>query len=137
MVAENLGKKPAFDINIKWGKEILNQKREQVKFNKYDNKTDVPVLNSNDQISVVIDAPNLLFDRYKGDDIEFSGRITFKESITTKRTTSYPFFLSLKHYGNFPIIENEEPKTMFEVQKIPKKLDDIKNEIRKALKKDE
>lgn len=137
LVVENLGKKPAFEIKIKWNRELLNNNGEPVKFNKYDNTSEIPVLNANEQTSVIIDAPNSLFDRYKGDDMDFSGTITFKENIRTKRTTSYPFFLSLKHYGNSPMIENEEPKTMFELQKIPKKLDEIKNEIRKVSKKDE
>ena len=135
LAAENLGKKPAFDIKIKWNKEILNNKGEPVKFNKYDNKADIPVLNANEHTSVVIDVPDSLFARYKGDDMEFGGIITFKESIKTKRTTSYPFFLSLKHYGNSPVIENEEPKTMFELQKLPKKLDEIKNELSRVLNK--
>ncbi len=137
LVAENLGKKPAFDIKIKWNREILNHKGEPVKFNKYDNKADIPVLNANEHTSLVIDAPNSLFGRYKDDDMDFGGIITFKESITTNRKTSYPFFLSLRHYGNSPVIENEEPKTMFELQKIPEKLEDIRNELRKVLKKNE
>ena len=135
LVAENLGKKPAFDIKIKWNRELINFEEERVKFNKYDNLSEISVLNANEHTSVAIDVPENLFERYKGDEMEFGGIITFKESITSKRTTSYPFYLSLKHYGNSPTIETEEPKTMFELQKIPKKLDEIKNEISKVLKK--
>ena len=137
LVAENLGKKPAFDIKIKWNRVLLNHNREPVKFNKYDNKSEISVLNVNEKTSVVIDTPTSLFDRYKGNDMDFGGTITFKENISTKRTTSYPFFLSLKHYGNSPTTETEEPNTMFELQKIPKKLDEIKNELSKLLKKPE
>jgi hypothetical protein len=137
LIAENLGKKPAFDIKIKWNKELLDFESEPVKFNKYDNITEISVLNPNEHTSVVVDVPETLFERYKGDEMDFGGTITFKENIASKRTTSYPFFLSLRHYGNSPVIETEEPKTMFELQKIPQKLDDIKKELSKILKKHE
>ena len=135
LVAENLGTKPAFNIRFKWDRELKNQKGEPLKFNKYDNSVDIPVLNAKENTSVIIDTPHALFERYKEDELDFSGVISFQETLKSKRRTTYPFLFSLKHYGNSPMDENEEPKTMFELQKIPKKLDEIKMELKKLSEK--
>jgi len=134
LVAENLGKRPAFNIRIKWDKELKNHKEETVKFNKYDNGPDIPVLNAKETTSTVVDVPHKLFSRYKEYRFDFSGIITYQETLKSKHKTSNPFLFSIKHYGNSPEIENEEPKTMFELQKIPEKLEEITKELKKISK---
>lgn len=60
--------------------------------------------------------------------------VKFQESLNSKRQTSYPFQFSFKHYNLSPSFENETPKTMFELQKIPEKLESIKQEINNITK---
>lgn len=61
--------------------------------------------------------------------MDYDGIIKFQESLNSKRKTSYPFHFSFKHYYLSPSFDNETPKTMYELQKIPEKLENIKNEI--------
>lgn len=131
LVAENLGMRPAFNIKLNWNKELKNYKGEILKFNSFDQKSDIPVLNAKEQTSIIIDTPNRFFEKYKNDCLDYSGTISYQESLTSRRKTKYPFRFSFKHYATSPLFENEEPKTMFELQKIPDKL----NEIKKALDK--
>lgn len=131
LVAENSGTRPAFNISIKWDRELENHKGEPVKFNKYDNGPDIPVLNAKETTSTIVDTPHNLFNRYKEIGFDFSGIISYQETLNSKRKTSYPFLFSIKHYGNSPETENEEPKTMVELQKIPKKLEEITKELKK------
>lgn len=134
LVAENIGKKPAFNIVFKWNQNLLNHKGEIVSFNKYDKHSDIPVLNINESTSVLIDSHSSFFEKYKDDELNYSGIIEFQESLYSKRKQSYPFHFSLKHYAKSLSFENEEPKTMYEIQKIPKKLDEINVELKKMNK---
>lgn len=138
LVAENLGTRPAFNIKFNWKRELKNHKGQPVRFNKYDNHVDIPVLNANETTSVIVGTPNALFEQCKKEEVfDFSGVISYQEVLKSKRRTTYPFLFSLSHYGNSPIIENEEPKTMYELQKIPKKLDEIIKELKKMNEKPE
>lgn len=123
--AENLGSRPAFNIKLHWDKELKNLKGEAVRFNPYDQYSDIPVLNAKEQTSIIIDKPDTFFEKNKNDNLDYSGTISFQETITSKRRTSYPFSFSFKHYGLSPAIEDEETKTMFELQKVPAKLESI------------
>jgi len=134
LVAENLGEKPAFNIMFKWNQNLLNHKGEKILFNKYDTLVDIPVLNTKESTSVIIDSPSSFFEKNRANNLDFNGMIEFQESLNSKRKTSYPFQFSFKHYGLSPSFENEEPKTMHELQKIPENLENIKNELKNILK---
>jgi len=131
LVAENVGEKPAFNIKFEWEQKLINHKGEEICFNKYDDFIDIPVLNSKENTSVIIDLASQFYEKRKTDNLDFNGTIKFQESLNSKRKTSYPFHFSFKHYSMSPSFENEEPKTMYELQKIPKKLERIKIEINK------
>jgi len=134
LVAENLGEKPAFNIRFKWNQDLLNHKGEKISFNKYDTLVDIPVLNTKENTSVIIDSPSSFFEKNRDNNLDFNGLIEFQESLNSKRKTSYPFHFSFKHYALSPSFENEEPKTMHELQKIPENLENIKNELENILK---
>jgi len=131
LVAENLGEKPAFNIKFEWQNRLLNHKNEEIRFNKYDDSIDIPVLNSKENTSVIVDLASRFYENRKTDNLDFNGTIKFQESLNSRRKTSYPFHFSFKHYSMSPSFENEEPKTMYELQKIPEKLERIKLEIKK------
>lgn len=126
LVIENLGKRPAFNIKLNWDKPLKNLKNENVTFNNYDNNNEIKVLNAKELTSVIIDNPLAFFNKNKPDNLDYSGTITFSDTITSNRESSYPFFVSFKHYGLTPNIESEEAKMILELQKLPTKLDEIK-----------
>jgi len=126
LIAENLGAKPAFNIKIQWDKKLVNHKGEIISFNKYDQQFDIPVLNAKELTSVIIDTPNKFFEKHKNENLDYSGTIEFQETLKSKKKSRSPFTFSFRHYGLSPTFENEEPKTMYELQKIPKKLDNLK-----------
>lgn len=135
LVVENLGLKPAFNIILEWNQELLNLKGEKIRFNKYDDKVDIPVLNPNERTSVIIDVASRFYsERQSEKNMDFDGMIKFQESLNSKRKISYPFHFSFKHYNLSPSFENETPKTLYELQKIPEKLENIKNEIQSITK---
>ena len=131
LVAENLGEKPAFNIKFKWEQKLLNNKGEEICFNKFDDSIDIPVLNSKENTSVFIDSVFEFYNNRKTDNLNFNGTITFHESLNSKRKTSYPFQFSFKQHSMSPLFEREEPKTMHELQKIPDKLQRIEFELKK------
>jgi hypothetical protein len=130
LVVENLGQKPAFNISIDWNQELLNLKGNKIRFNKHCTDIDFPVLNSGERTSVIVDLASKFYSERTSENMDYDGVIKFQESLSSKRKTSYPFQFSFKHYSFSPSFENEIPKTMYELQKIPKHLEQIKNEIK-------
>lgn len=126
LVAENLGKKPAFNITLDWNQELLNCKNEKITFNKYDDNVEIPVLNPMENTSVIIDSQANFYKRYRDINLDFNGTINFQESLNSKKITSYPFSFSFRHQGLSPSFKDELPKTLYELQKLPKKMDEIK-----------
>lgn len=131
LVVENLGSKPAFNIKLKWNQELKNLDGEKIQFNKFDKNFDIPVLNPNERTSVIVDVASRFYSEIDSkENLDYDGIIYFQESLSLKKKTSYPFQFSFKHYNFSPSFENETPRTMFELQKIPKQLENIKNEIK-------
>jgi hypothetical protein len=129
LVAENLGAKPAFNIRFQWNKDLLNHNGEKVTFNKSKTQPEIPVLNPKESTSIIIGTPSSIYDKNKGDNLDYTGMIMFQETLNSKRKSSYPFLFSFEHYRLSPLSETEEPKTMYELQKIPDKLDQIKSQL--------
>lgn len=129
LVAQNLGSKTAFNISLIWDKALLNYKGESVSFSNEVNGIEIPVLNPNESTSLIIGTQSWFFGKHKDDNLDYNGKILFQESLNSKRKTTYPFHFSFKHYSKSPSFESEEPRAMFELQKIPLKLDEIKKAI--------
>lgn len=134
LVIENLGLKPAFNITLNWNQELRNLKGEKIRFNKFNEKVDIPVLNPSEKTSVLIDVASRFYSKRSEKDMDYDGTVKFQESLNSKRQTSYPFHFSFKHYNLSPAFKNETPKTMYELQKIPDKLESIKQEINNITK---
>lgn len=131
LVAENLGSKTAFNIKFIWDQTLFNYEGERVSFNYNDSEMEIPVLNPKESTSLIIGVQSSFFEKHKDDNLDFSGKIIFQESLNSKRKTSYPFYFSFKHYAKSPSFESEEPRTMFELQKLPLKLTEIKEALKK------
>ena len=131
LVVENLGSKAAFNIKLIWDKALINFDGEKVSFNNNDNEVEIPVLNPKESTSLIVAVQSTFFEKYKDDNMDYSGKIVFQESLNSKRKTSYPFHFSFKHYAKSPSFESEEPRTMFELQKLPLKLTEIEETLKK------
>ncbi|MBE0662111.1 MAG: hypothetical protein IH597_06560 [Bacteroidales bacterium] len=130
LVAENLGSKSAFNISLIWDKPLLNYNGEKVSFNNDDTGIEIPILNPKESTSLIIGEQSSFFGKYKDDNLNYRGKILFQESLYSKRKTSNPFYFSFKHYAKSPSFESEEPRAMFELQKLPMKLNEIKEAIK-------
>jgi hypothetical protein len=129
LVAKNLGQRPAFNIKIHWDQPLLNLEGDPISFNKFSSDTDIPVLNPSETASVLIDSTTGFFQKNRDKNLDFSGEIIFQEALNTKKKVSQPFQFSFKHYGASLIYDEEGPKTMAELQKIPKALKEIHSEL--------
>jgi hypothetical protein len=130
LVAENLGSKTAFNIKFIWDQTLFNFKGDRISFNHNDTEIEIPVLNPKESTSLIIGVQSSFFEKHKDDNLDFGGKIVFQESLNSKRKTSYPFHFSFNHYANSPSFESEEPRTMFELQKVPLKLNEIKETLK-------
>ncbi|MDD5015280.1 MAG: hypothetical protein PHW73_09330 [Atribacterota bacterium] len=142
LVMKNFGGSPAYDIEIGWDKPLLNSSGKQISFG-VDNKhnIDVPFLLQGEKISVLVGGANNIFSKYKEEDLNYSGSISFKDSIGQQM--EHCFYLSLEKYRNNLAYSEEGLKTDYELQKIPpainniqKELKGIKNAIGKSSKQD-
>lgn len=129
LVAKNLGRRPAFNIKFDWEEELKNFCGEALRFSKPDNEWDIQALNPGEIISLPIDIPENLFSR-KDDNYEFTIEVSFQESSTKRKRHSKSILLSLEQYRNSLTYVNENMKTQYELQQIPKEL----REIRKTIK---
>ena len=128
----NHGQNPAYCIKINWNNFPLNHRNEKVTFNKYRcGEYEALILNGNEETSVLIDTHSGFFEKHKSDNLTFSGIITYLKKISSTKRISTPFKFSLEHYGSSLDYDVEELRTNVELQKIPKLLKAIKDEIGK------
>ncbi|MFD1142942.1 hypothetical protein ACFQ4C_17585 [Larkinella insperata] len=132
LVCQNLGEKPAFNIDISWNRPLKDSNETLITFKPSPEIVDceIPVLNSKEKVSVMIDEINRFYKHFKDNSMYYSGIISFQESLTSNKKTSYNFQFSFEQYSKTLISESELPKTLFELQKLPKELDSIKKELK-------
>lgn len=130
LVMKNFGGSPAYDIEISWDKPLLNSSGKQISFG-VDNKhnIDIPFLLQGEKISILVDGAENFFSKYKEEDLNYSGFITFKDS--TGQQMKHCFYLSLEKYRNNLTYSEEGLKTDYELQKIPTALSNIQKELKK------
>jgi hypothetical protein len=119
----NRGQSPAHDVKVEWSSgPPTDRKGHLVQFGP---GGVLPVLNAGEHASVVLDDSQTFFKRY--DDATFSGRVTF----TTSRgeVLSREFLLSAEHERRALLHGSEEPKTHYELQKLPERLESIATEL--------
>lgn len=128
LVCKNAGEKPAFNIKIEWDQPLLGRDGNILRFNKFDTGSDIQVLNGKESASSFISSD---YDFYKnGRQLDYSGNISFQESIQTTRKITQSFYLSFKNNSSSLMNKNEISLTMNELQKVPKALDNITKELK-------
>jgi hypothetical protein len=127
----NLGGSPAFNIEVKWNKELRNQQGKIISFNKTDTYNGIKILHAKESIAQFIDSPMTLFKKYQSnenlEELTYSGKINFEDSNGSKY--SKPFILDFAQYKSSLLFDNEEIATHHELQKIPEKLKGIEQAI--------
>lgn len=136
LVVENVGKSLAYDISIKWDKPIKDSNGKIIDFPKLINsdKQQFLVLLPNEKVTIFIDEESHFFEKYKTTELNYSAIVSYKTSKTALFYERKDIILSLEHVRKSLSYNREEPKTHFELQKIPKLLEDIKNILAKELK---
>ncbi len=129
LVCQNAGGKPAFNIKIDWDRDLVNTNGKKITFSKFHNDVDIPVLNPKETTAAFVDGENSFFEKFRGQDLTYSGKISYQESLNRKQRTSTPFSFSLTHYSNTLLDQKEETLTMNRLQKIPDALKAIASEL--------
>jgi hypothetical protein len=132
---KNLGEMTAFTVRVKWDKPILNYKGENIFGQSTDSfVTTLPVLQMGQELKITIDEIGHFYSKYKDSELQYSGTVTYSLSKTTKSTIETDFTLDLSIFRKTLYHETESLKAFFELQKLPKVLDEIKEEIKKRNK---
>jgi hypothetical protein len=123
----NYGGSPAYDVNLKWDKPLINSRGKEIRFTKQENAPEIAVLFSGETISTLIDGSLLLFQKYN--DMNYTGFVEYKNSSGKSRRHS--FFLSIEKYRGTLTFAKEDPKTQHELQKIPQEIRKLHNEVQR------
>ena len=130
----NYGGSAAHEVNLRWDRPLLNSKGETVRFTSQEGSSEIPVLMPNESISTLIDGSKQMFQKCQ--DMNYTGLVEFKDA-SRKRMSRHPFYLSIEKYRKTLYFSEEDPKTQYELQKIPeeiRKLSDELHEVRTLLK---
>lgn len=132
---KNFGEMTAFNIQIKWDRPILNYKGENIFGQSVESVvTNLPVLQMGQELKITIDEIGHFYSKYKDNELQYSGTVTYSLSKTTKSVIQTDFVLDLSIFRKTLYHETESLKAFFELQKIPKALDEIKEELKKRNK---
>lgn len=119
---KNLGAGVAYGVHLNWNKRPQNEEGEEV------TAVDaVPVLVPHESVSVLVGRPHELFNKYPA--MRFEGIVECKD-VTGKHMTQ-PFICSADEHRSRLVHDDELPRTLYDLQQIPKRLDGIADAIRK------
>lgn len=133
----NVGGTAAHEVYLEWtGNSIPKMHREK-------NESDVPLLANGkenaiavllpyDSLSQALDVPYKIAKQAKMEGTEWKGFVNFKDSRGQKHR--HPFVLDVTNLGRGLLYDTEEPKTMHELQKLPKEIGKLTQAV-KELKK--
>ncbi|MGI8772546.1 MAG: hypothetical protein ACR2JE_14065 [Acidobacteriaceae bacterium] len=118
---KNLGAGVAYDVRLTWKTHPCNEEGEEL------SSLDViSVLIPQDSASVMVGRPQQLFRKYPT--MNFEGTVEFRDA--SRRRISYSFICSADEHRKRLVHDEEWPKTLRELQDIPKELGQIAAAIR-------
>lgn len=121
----NTGGTAAHNIRITWDKPLLNSKGERIVFTKQDGAPDIAVLLPGQRASKLIDGSAQFFPAVTNAD--YSGVIEFEDG--SGRRLKHRFQISIEDLRGSLYHDQEEPKALFELQKIPGKIEELAREL--------
>ena len=119
----NRGRSSAHNVRILWDKGPVDA---QGRVPTFGVDGTISVLHADEYASVLLDVAHEFFQRNPSP--TFTGKLEFETAIGT---TKESFVLSGDHVWRGLLHDEEEPKTLFELQKLPASLEKIAEEIRK------
>lgn len=122
----NSGGSAAHDISLRWDKPLLNTQGELVRFTKHAGAPEIPVLLPGESAAMLVGGSHALYEKYQ--DMNYSGEVEFRDASGTR--IKHPFHLSAEAYRSTLVHDQEEPKTHYELQKIPDELQKLRTEVR-------
>jgi len=123
----NCGGTAAFDVQLRWQRPLLNVDGKPVRFTEQAGAPEIPVLLPHESVAVPVGGSQEVFNREQK--IDHEGTVEFKDASGTPRC--HHFHLSAEAYRHGLLYDREDPKTHYELQQIPKKLDCIQKAIAK------
>lgn len=119
---KNIGLGVAYDLQLTWNTHPRNEEGEEVSALDF-----ISVLTPQDSVSVMVGRPQQLFQKYSTMRFE----VTFEFRDAAKKKMRAAFVVSADEHRKRLVHDDELPKTLYELQQIPGKLDEIGKEIRK------
>lgn len=124
---ENSGGSAAHGISIEWKGQPLATDGKEIRFSPEGEEIQIPVLLPSQSISKMVNGHIEFFQ--PGQKHQYSGTIAFKDPFGRKY--SHEFKMDAEMYRGTPTHSEEEIKTHFELQKIPKHLENLEGELKK------
>lgn len=120
----NKGGSSAHDVQLTWTKPLLTVEGSPSVIG---DDGYLPVLAAGESATDYLGLSHEVFSKYA--DTTAHGTVTFKTASGRKRSAT--FTVSLEHERRSLVHDDELPKTLYDVQKIPKSIDDIKGELQR------
>ncbi len=121
----NRGGSAAYDVRIEWDNQL--QTLDGVPVQIFGPSGVLPVLLAGDEDTILLGQSNAFLKAHP--QTTWSGTIKYQDSTGERRAKS--FTLTAEHERLSLVHNEEEPKTQFELQKIPDRLEDIAAELSK------
>jgi hypothetical protein len=122
----NTGGSPAHDIRILWKRPLRHLDGSNVHFAEASDAPDIPVLLPQESTSKLVGVAHEMYTKFEN--MNYSGELSFTDS--SKRRYKIPFYISAESYRSSLIYSQEEPKTHYELQQIPKEIKSLTAEVR-------
>jgi hypothetical protein len=117
---KNLGAGVAYDVRLKWNAHPQNEEGQEVS-----TLDTIPVLLPQESVSVNIGRPHILFNKYPK--MSYGGVIEFKD--LTRKCMKQEFICNADEHRSRLTHDDEMPRTLYDLQKIPRELEEIRKAI--------
>lgn len=121
----NVGATPAHDIEILWEDPLLDADGNVVRVSASSDTDILPVLLAGESTAIALGASHRFFQTHKGR--TFRGLVRYKNSSGASRQQRFSF--STEVHQRSLVHDEEEPKTLYELQKLPEMLQAIAREL--------
>ncbi len=124
----NIGPTVAYDIRLEWLNRPVDHKGEDIKALDI-----IPVLSPDQSVSTLVGAAHELVQKYAS--LRFEGHVEFRDA--KNRRTRQGFVCTTQEHGKRLVHDEELPKTLYDLQKIPGQLEKITQALSKMAKGDQ
>ena len=125
----NFGQSAAHNIKIEFDNELLDHKGKPIEFISGKDGSNIPILLPQQSISKTVDGHVDFFKEKKVKN--YTGTIKYENASGKK--LKHPFIIDAEMYAETPTYDKEDLRTHYELQKIPKAIEDLSNML-KSLK---